>query len=223
MICLLFGPPGCGKGTQARLLSRQFGIPALSTGDLLRAAADEPTPAGRALKQHLAAGGFATDDMVNSIVRRRLAKGRPELILDGYPRTVSQAHYFDKLLAAQGLPAPIAIEIEVNAEELVRRLAARRHCPQCLRVFSLSVHPPLRAGHCDDCAAPLAQREDDEAATVLRRLEIYCEVTAPVLAHYRSGAWHLFQGNQPPVDLSLQIQAVLGRAPSFANGMAASR
>lgn len=223
MICLLFGPPGCGKGTQARLLSRTLGIPALSTGDLLRAAAEEPTTAGRALKQHLAAGGFATDDMVNSIVRRRLVTGRAELILDGYPRTVSQAIYFDHLLATLSLPAPIALQIDVDPQDLVQRLAARRYCPQCLRVFSLAVHPPARAGYCDDCAAPLAQREDDSAETVLRRLEIYREVTAPVLSHYRRGSWHAFPGNQPAAELARQIQAVLGSRPAFAAAMTTSR
>lgn len=223
MICLLFGPPGCGKGTQARLLSRQLGIPALSTGDLLRAAAEEPTTAGRALKQHLAAGGFATDDMVNSIVRRRLVTGRPALILDGYPRTVSQAVYFDRLVATLGLPAPVAVHIDVEAEELVKRLEARRYCPQCLRVFSLTVDEPARRGHCEDCAAPLAQREDDEAPTVLRRLEIYREVTAPVLSHYRGGALHAFPGNQPADDLCRQIQAVLGARPAFGAAMTSSR
>lgn len=209
MICLLFGPPGCGKGTQARLLSRWLGIPAVSTGDLLRAAAAEPTPAGVALRTHLAAGGFATDDMVNSIVRRRLVTGSPELILDGYPRTVAQAVYLDRLIQSLGLDPPVALYLEVDPAELVNRLSARRYCPKCLRVFSLAVDPPAQAGYCDDCQVSLHQRDDDSAGTVRRRLEIYDEVTAPVLGHYRAGRFFGFNGQQPATAVFAQIQAAL--------------
>lgn len=216
MICLFFGPPGSGKGTQARLLSHRLGIPALSTGDLLRAAADEPTPGGRALKLHLAAGGFATDDMVNSIVRRRLTTGaQGGLILDGYPRTLAQAVYLDGLLHSRQAPPPVVLHLRVEPGQLVERLCARRSCPNCRRIFSLRVDPPAQAGVCDDCGSSLDRRDDDSEGTILRRLEIYHEVTAPVLGHYRSGRFHDFDGSLPPAQLALQIQAVLEPHPAL--------
>jgi adenylate kinase len=215
VICLLFGPPGCGKGTQARLLSHWLGIPSVSTGSLLRAAADEPTPAGRAFKTHLADGGFAADEVVNDLIRQRLEDGPPALILDGYPRTLGQAIYFDRLLAMLGVPSPVAIHLGVDAEVLVNRLSERRHCPRCERAYNLRMQPPARAALCDDCDAPLARRDDDAPATVRRRLEIYERITAPVLQHYKSGHFFDFNGDQAAPMLFAEMQLALGfeRAP----------
>ena len=208
MICLLFGPPGCGKGTQARNLSQWLGIPAVSTGVLLRSCADET------LTKHLAEGGFATDAMVNRIIRewvRRAqgANGGATMILDGYPRTVEQAHYFDALLCEFGLAAPVAIHLKVNIEKLVRRLESRRHCPKCQLVYNLRIDPPTHPGACDDCLSALAHREDDDADTVKRRLEIYEEVTAPVIRHYKSGVFYDFDGERSPAEVFAEMQAAL--------------
>ena len=219
MICLLFGPPGCGKGTQSRLLSQWLGIPCVSTGVLLRAAAEEPTPAGRDLKQHLAAGGFATDEMVNGLIRHRLQTAPPKLILDGYPRTIEQARFFDRLLGDLALAPPVAIHLDVDAAILANRLSDRRHCPQCLRVYNLSVQPPARADLCDECNTGLERREDDSAATVRRRLEIYERLTAPVLNHYKSGIFFGFNGDQPPSRLFAELQHTLGVHQAYALGL----
>ncbi len=219
MICLLFGPPGCGKGTQARLLSNWLGIPSVSTGELLRAYSEQPTPAGRALKQHLGAGGFATDEMVNAIVRHRLVAAPPRLILDGYPRTLAQASYFDRLIVELGLHAPVAIHLDVDAELLVDRLSERRHCPDCLRVYNLRVAPPIRIGLCDECHTTLGRRDDDTPATARRRIEIYERITAPVLRHYKSGIFFDFNGNQPPSTLFNQMQRALGSQRAAGAGL----
>ena len=200
MICLLFGPPGCGKGTQARNLSQWLGIPAISTGVLLRSCADE------ALTRHLAEGGFATDEMVNGIVSERVRRV-PALILDGYPRTVEQAHYFDALLGKFGLAAPVAIHFKVRTDKLILRLASRRHCPKCERVYNLQIDPPAHPGACDDCLSSLAHREDDNADTVKRRLAIYEAVTAPVIHHYKSGVFYDFDGERTPAEVFAEMQA----------------
>ena len=210
MICLLFGPPGCGKGTQARLLSQWLGIPSVSTGALLRAVNDE------ALQKRLSAGSFATDETVNAIVRRRLESDPPRLILDGYPRTLEQALYFDGLLAELGLEPPIAIHLHVDAEVLLHRLADRRQCPVCHRVYNMRIDPPVHPSACDECGSTLESRSDDEAATVRRRLEIYESVTAPVVRHYQEGAYFHFNGDRPPTDVFADLQAAIGLRRSTA-------
>jgi len=204
VICLLFGPPGCGKGTQARLLSQWLGIPSVSTGALLRAVED------KALQEHLSAGGFATDDAVNAIVRQRLESGRPRLILDGYPRTLAQALYFDGLLDELGLDAPIAIHLHVDAQVLLDRLADRRQCPACHRVYSMRIDAPVHPSVCDECGSALESRTDDETATVRRRLEIYESLTAPVVRHYQAGVYVPLNGDQPPTDVFADLRAALG-------------
>ena len=203
MICLLFGPPGCGKGTQARLLSQWLGIPHMSTGALMRASGDE------ALKQHLAAGGFASDDMVNAIIGERLESEPPRLILDGYPRTLAQAVYLDGLLDKLGLGAPVAIHLSVNIEILIQRLADRRQCPGCQRVYNLRVDPPVDSAVCDDCQTVLEHRDDDAIGTVRRRLEIYDTLTAPVVNHYQSGLYFDFDGDRPPAEVFADLQRAL--------------
>jgi adenylate kinase len=205
LICLLFGRPGCGKGTQGRLLSQWLGIPCVSTGALLRATADE------ALKQRLGSGGFAADEVVNELVRARLASGPAKLILDGYPRTIAQAVYFDSLMRELGLSAPVAIHFEVGAAVLMQRLADRRECSGCARVYNLRVDPPAWPDRCDDCQSPIERRDDDAIATVRRRLEIYESLTAPVVEHYRSGTFFDFDGDRPPVDVFAEVRIALGR------------
>jgi adenylate kinase len=179
----------------------------VSTGALLRSSADE------ALRKHLAAGGFATDEMVNTIVRQRFESApAARIILDGYPRTLEQAQYFDRLLEQLGLVSPVAIHLRVEAERIVERLANRRHCSGCHRVYNLRIHPPVRQGRCDDCAAPLEQREDDSVVTVRRRLEIYERVTAPVVNHYRSGGVFLdFDGVRAPEEIFADLQRELAQ------------
>jgi adenylate kinase len=213
VICLLFGPPGCGKGTQARLLSQWLAIPSVSTGALLRSSADE------ALRRHLAAGGFATDEMVNGLVSRRFEAVRPRLILDGYPRTIEQARYFDRLVDKRGLAAPVVIHLRVDPEKIVSRLADRRHCPACQRVYSLRVDPPVRLSQCDECESPLVEREDDEMATVRRRLQIYEDITAPVVRHYKTGTFFDFDGDRPPEAIFAEVQRGLSHRLACAIGL----
>lgn len=203
MIVLLFGPPGSGKGTQGRLLSNWLGIPCVSTGDLLRAAAEEPTPGGRALKSHLAAGGYATDAMVNAIVRKRLSQARNGMILDGYPRTLAQAQYLDELVTTLELAEPVALHLRAESDVLVDRLAGRRQCPTCLRVYSGG------ADECKDCYSSLVRRADDSYETVRERLEIYARVTAPVLEYYGNSRRIDFDAQRDESEVFMSLQAAL--------------
>ena len=140
MIILLFGPPGCGKGTQAAFLVDRFQIPAISTGEMFRAECKAGTELGKMASAIMAAGGLVTDDITNGIVANRISQAdcARGFLLDGYPRTVPQARNFANLARDKGLSAPIVIHIDVPEEPLVARLTARRQCPQCLRIYNLS-------------------------------------------------------------------------------------
>ena len=175
----------------------------MSTGDLLRAAAEEPTPGGRALKAHLAAGGYATDAMVNAIVHKRLAQAINGLILDGYPRTLAQAEYLDGLVATLELAAPLALHLRAESAVLVNRLAGRRQCPNCLRVYSGG------AAECNDCDITLVRRADDSQETVRERLEIYARVTAPVLEYYGPARRLDFDAQLTESEVFLSLQAAI--------------
>ncbi len=179
MILLLFGPPGCGKGTQAVFLAQRFHIPAISTGEMFRAEIKAGTELGKTVSDIMGKGGLVSDDLVNQIVASRTI--RPDCVdgflLDGYPRTVPQARVFGELLRKRGLPNPIVIHMYVADGALVERLTARRQCPECRRIYNLLSQPPKVSDQCDECHAPLLIRDDDSEAVIRRRLEAYKELT----------------------------------------------
>ena len=183
MILLLFGPPGCGKGTQAVVLAERLQIPAISTGEVFRAECKAGTELGKLASSIMSAGGLVGDEIVNGIVANRIAQAdcRNGFLLDGYPRTVPQAMHFSTLLRSRGLPEPVVIHLHVNADALVARLTARRQCPECRRIYNLMSQPPRNAGQCDDDGAPLMTRDDDQEAVIRRRLHAYEEMTGPLL------------------------------------------
>ena len=198
MILLLFGPPGCGKGTQAAFLANRFQIPAISTGEMFRAEVKEGTELGKTAAAIMAAGGLVTDDITNGIVASRISK--PDcangFLLDGYPRTVPQAQNFAALLRERGLPDPIVIHLDVPAEALVARLTARRQCPKCLRIYNLLSQPPRTPGQCDDDGAGLVSRADDQEEVIRQRLCAYEALTGPILSWY--SIVHKLDGSLPP-------------------------
>ena len=187
MNLVLLGPPGAGKGTQATMLIEKFGIPQISTGDILRGAVREGTPMGIKAKEFMDAGGLVPDEVVVGIVRERLLK--PDcsrgFILDGFPRTVAQADALDKTLENLGRGLDSVLSFEVNSEALVERLTGRRICRQCGRSFHVKFEPPTQEGICDACSGELYQREDDREETIRKRLEVYREQTEPLIAFYR--------------------------------------
>jgi adenylate kinase len=192
MRLVLFGPPGSGKGTQARLLQERLGLRYIATGDALREAIRQQTPTGKAAKPYIDDGRLVPDDLVNQLVTDIfLCDSRPRcFVLDGYPRTLQQARAFDELLKDLGLNLNAVLQFVIPDDEVVRRLGGggRWTCsnPKCGATFNLTNRAPKRSGFCDRCGWPLMQREDDEEETIRRRLQIYHDNTSGVLAHYRA-------------------------------------
>lgn len=186
MILLLFGPPGCGKGTQAPLLRDRLGIPAISTGDMLRRESFAHSATGRMIDGLLAQGKLVPDELVNSLLEARLAEAdcRDGFLIDGYPRTVEQAAHLSHVIEGLGFELPTLIHLDVPHRVLVGRLSARWNCPQCGAIYNMLSKPPLEPGRCDVEGAALCQRKDDTVETAYRRLEAYERLTDPVLAYY---------------------------------------
>jgi adenylate kinase len=186
-VLILLGPPGAGKGTQARMLQDRFGLVQLSTGDLLRAAVAAGTDAGLAAKSVMAAGGLVSDDIVLAILKDRLAAPDTQhgVILDGFPRTTVQAQALDDLLAESGQRINAAISFEVDDAEMVARVAGRYTCGDCGEGYHDNFKVPTVTGVCDKCGGGNMQRRaDDNAATVGQRLTAYHAQTAPLITYY---------------------------------------
>jgi len=186
-VLILLGPPGAGKGTQARMLEQDFGLVQLSTGDLLRAAVAAGTAAGRAAKAVMAAGGLVSDEIVLAILRDRMAAADTArgVILDGFPRTAGQAAALDHLLAGNGQAVTAAISLEVDDEAMVGRVSGRLTCAGCGEGYHDEFKQPAVAGVCDKCGGTeFTRRADDNAGTVRARLTAYHAQTAPLIAYY---------------------------------------
>jgi adenylate kinase len=187
MNSILLGPPGAGKGTQAQKIVERYHIPQISTGDILRAAVKEGTPLGKRAKAFMDQGQLVPDEVVIGIIEGRL-KGsdcKPGFILDGFPRTIVQAEALQAILTKIGKSIDHVISIEVDSEELVRRLTGRRTCKNCGAMFHVLFHPPKREGICDRCGEALYQREDDKEETIRMRLKEYERQTAPLIQYYQ--------------------------------------
>ena len=187
MRLLFLGPPGAGKGTQARELAREWGVPQVATGDMLREAMVAGTPLGREAKQYYDRGELVPDDVILKMVAERF--GQPDaaqgFILDGFPRTIAQADGLGAMLETLGHKIDGVIYFDVSEPELIRRLTGRRLCRRCQTPFHVVSAPPQREGICDKCGGELYQRVDDSEATVRNRLEVYKRQTAPLLDYYR--------------------------------------
>jgi adenylate kinase len=186
MNLILLGPPGAGKGTQAKILSKKFLIPQISTGDILRGAVKEQTPMGVKAKCYMDAGALVPDEVVVGIVKERLARADCSngFILDGFPRTVVQADALKRMLTDSEKFIEHVISIELDNEELLGRITGRRTCRLCGKGFHIAFDPPKFDGRCDDCGGELYQRDDDREETMRKRLEVYQEQTAPLTAYY---------------------------------------
>lgn len=190
MRLIMIGPPGSGKGTQAKLLSQRMNLVHVSTGDILRDAVKHDTEEGRRAKPFLEAGQLVPDDLVNEIIATRFSgEGKPRhFIMDGYPRTLAQAFSFDKVLKTEELPLSAAVFLNVDDEEIVRRLGSRWTCPNpsCAATYNLNTMPPRLQGVCDLCKTPLLQRDDDKPETIRKRLQIFHKSHDDILLHYRA-------------------------------------
>jgi adenylate kinase len=186
---ILLGPPGAGKGTQAQRLAARFGIPQISTGDMLRAARREGTPLGKQAESFMAQGLLVPDEVVIGLVEERLGKGdaRPGFILDGFPRTIPQAEALDQVLARLGRAPVQVLDVRVPEAVLIDRLGGRLSCPKCGASYHRTLNPPRQADTCDACGhAPLTTRSDDQPEAIAKRLEEYRHKTAPLVEHYET-------------------------------------
>jgi adenylate kinase len=213
MNIILLGPPGAGKGTQAKRLIDKYGIPQISTGDMLRAALKAGTPLGLEAKKYMDQGALVPDSVVIGLVKERIqqpdcAKG---YMLDGFPRNVSQAEALDKMLADLSMKIDHVVSIEVPSEELVGRLTGRRTCRNCGAGFHVMFDPPKKEGVCDKCGGELYQRDDDNVATVTSRLQVYEGQTKPLIEYYqKQNKLRPINGVGDMNDIFGRVTAVLG-------------
>lgn len=184
---VLLGPPGAGKGTQAKLLQEQFDACQVSTGDILRKAVAEDSPLGKAAAEYVKRGDLVPDSIIVKLVAERLkekdcAQG---FILDGFPRTIPQAQSLDEILEQMGLGLHAVLLVQVPQRVIVERLAGRRTCKECGALYHLTLNPSTREHSCDRCGGKLLQREDDREETIRARLQVYENQTAPLAGYYR--------------------------------------
>jgi adenylate kinase len=187
MILVLLGPPGAGKGTQAKLLAQEYRIPHISTGDMFRDHKARGTEIGKKIQAIMDSGGLVTDEITNAMVDDRLSRddvGRG-LILDGYPRTTAQAEHLAAYLASTGRTVDRVVSYEIATDVVVDRIAGRRSCPKCGSVYHVTANPPRRAGWCDHNDGELVQRDDDRPENVRKRMEEYAAKTKPLKAFYQ--------------------------------------
>ena len=199
MKLILLGAPGAGKGTQAEVICNHLSIPAISTGNIIRAALKAQTEMGRKAKDYIEKGLLVPDDVVIGIIRDRLAQDDCQngFILDGFPRTVPQAEALDKM----GVEIDRVIDIEVPDEKIAQRIAGRRVCAVCGASYHTLYKQPKEEGVCDSCGGALVQRKDDEAQTVLERLRVYHEQTEPLIAYYQAkGKLRVVEGQEAVAD-----------------------
>lgn len=183
---IFLGPPGAGKGTQAREVARVYGVPHLSTGDMFRDHVARGTSLGRRAKPVMDAGQLVPDEIVLGMVAERISRPdcRGGFVFDGFPRTIGQAEQLGKILERGKFGPPVVLHLGVNHDELARRIGSRRACAKCGAIYNLTVHPPQQEGKCDKCGGALVQRADDREEVVRERLAVYDRQTQPLVEYY---------------------------------------
>lgn len=213
MKLILMGPPGAGKGTQARRIADKYGIPQLSTGDMLRAAVKAGTDVGLRAKAAMESGGLVTDDIVVGIIADRIGEADcgNGFILDGFPRTVAQAEALEGMLKERNMAIDHVIDVTADDEALVARITGRSTCSGCGEGYHTLFKKPAKDGSCDKCGGTLTQRADDNEETVRNRLAVYHQQTAPVIGFYRDrGSFKEVDGMQGMDDVFAALCAILG-------------
>jgi adenylate kinase len=212
MNVILFGPPGAGKGTQAKFIVDSYHVPQISTGDMLRIAVKDRTPLGLIAKQIMESGGLVPDDVVLGLVAERLSYSdcHDGFVLDGFPRTIPQAEALISILSGLGKSIDHVFSLDVDNAEIIVRLSGRRTCSLCGKGYHVSFDPPKVAGVCDSCNSALIQRDDDVEDTVRNRLSVYNQMTAPLKDYYdQAGLLRHIDGSGPIQDIQHQIRLLL--------------
>jgi adenylate kinase len=212
---VLLGPPGSGKGTQASALEERRGIAHIASGDLLRANVRDKTELGQRAKPYMDRGELVPDDLILEMMSERLSQPEAEkgYVLDGFPRTVTQAEALEERLRGlkQGLDA--VVYLEVPEAEILRRLGGRRTCPQCDAIYHVDTMPPRREGSCDRCGAGLVQRDDEKPEVIRKRLEVYSAQTRPLLDYYQArGLLREVDGTMGVDNMIREIEAIVAAA-----------
>jgi adenylate kinase len=213
VIVVFLGPPGAGKGTQAKRLAAEMGVLHVSTGDVLRSAVERGTPLGREAALYLDRGSLVPDETMLALVGELLDRGDHArgLVLDGFPRTTPQAEEFDRLLSERGRAVDLVFLLDITEEEAVRRLTARVWCPKCGGVHNLVADPSAVEGICDSCGGRLEHRSDDARDVIAARFEEYRRLTQPTLEYYRAqGKLHAMDAGRPMDDVTTEIAAAVG-------------
>lgn len=206
---IFLGPPGAGKGTQADLLAKEWGVPHVSTGDMLREAVARGTKLGLEAKRYMDSGALVPDEVVIGLVGERLREpdAEPGVVLDGFPRTVAQAEALDRLLRDHGAGIDRVVFFDVTRPELLKRLTGRRICKACGASYHVAFLPPKKADVCDRCGGQLYQREDDSETAVAKRLDVYAKQTEPLLDYYQGrGTLARINGEGAVADITASIR-----------------
>ncbi|WP_456330571.1 adenylate kinase [Archaeoglobus sp.] len=217
MNLIFLGPPGAGKGTQAKRVVEKYGIPQISTGDMLREAVAKGTELGKKAKEYMDKGELVPDEVVIGIVKERLQQPDCEkgFILDGFPRTIAQAEALDEMLKELNKKIDAVINIVVPEEEVVKRITNRRTCRNCGAVYHLIYAPPKEDNKCDKCGGELYQRDDDKEETVRERYRVYRENTEPLIDYYRKrGVLYDVDGTKDIEGVWKEIEAILEKIKS---------
>ena len=210
-ILVFLGPPGSGKGTQASRLSAALGIPAISTGEMLRRECQSGSKLGRAVQTVLNSGQLVSDDLINQVVASRIAQCdcASGCILDGYPRTVSQARYLSELLAKLSMPQPIVFDFDADCDEIISRLARRRECPHCRRIYSAADGSTDAKMVCGYDGTVLMQRADDNPGSIRERLRLYHHNASELVRYYRDKTYHRICATRPAAEIADEIISIL--------------
>jgi len=213
MRLVLLGAPGAGKGTQADILKEKFEIPHISTGDIFRSNIKNNTELGKKAKEYIDKGLLVPDEITVNIVKNRLEEEdcKSGFILDGFPRTIPQAEFLDKVLSELNINLDYVLNIHVPDEELVKRLSGRRVCQKCGKSYHVIYNPPSQENKCDDCGGQLIQRDDDKEETVLNRLKTYHQQTEPLIEYYtKQGKLVTAIGQEEIEDTTKEVMKALG-------------
>ncbi|MBN1845104.1 MAG: adenylate kinase [Sedimentisphaerales bacterium] len=214
MIILFLGPPGAGKGTQCKFLADRYRLRHLSSGDILRRERQEGTDLGKQAQSYMDSGRLVPDDLIVAMMRQEIgaaADGETSgVILDGFPRTLQQAQALDQALRDDDKQVDVVLNLDVDDDKLERRITGRRSCPRCGTAYHVDFNPPRRANVCDRDGAALAQRSDDTAAVVRKRIETYHQQTAPLIDYYgHQGTLQTVDGNVPIEQVTRSLSAIL--------------